>query len=129
MRLRQETRQVGSRRAIGLRPTSPRLERTLFAWQVALKRRPYRLLPRLSSGARTGRYRRLGRGRDGFVLGRHGSRPQVVGEQAAELAALLQAHVDDFEGHILGAIVAHEGSSLEISQAYLKAQRDRGAGC
>lgn len=44
----------------------------------------------------------------------------IVGEEAAVLAALVEAHVDDFEGHVLGAIVAHEGGGLDVAKAELK---------
>jgi hypothetical protein len=44
----------------------------------------------------------------------------VVSKQAAVFAALVEAHVYDFEGHVLGAVVAHEGSGQDVAKAELK---------
>ncbi len=43
----------------------------------------------------------------------------VIGKQAAVFAALVEAHVNDFEGHILGAIVPHKGSGQDVAKAEL----------
>ena len=55
---------------------------------------------------------RLGYGRGAVRL--------VIGEEAAVFAALVEAHIDDFEGHVLGAVVAHEGGGLNVAKAELQ---------
>ena len=47
---------------------------------------------------------------------------------AAVLAALFEAHIHDLEGHILGAVVAHERSGLQIPHANREFQLDLRAG-
>src|SRR5258707_1917362 len=122
MRLRQETRQrVASWFGTGYRPSPG--EFTFITNLLALKRSPYRLL-----ADATGMYGGVGWRRCDVIVVRSGASAEAVGEQAAEFAALVEAHVDDLEGHVLGAIVAHEGGGLEIAQADLKAQGDRSAG-
>ena len=51
----------------------------------------------------------------------------MIGEEATKAAAFVEGHVNDFERHILGAIVTHEGGGLKIAQADLKSKLDRGA--
>src|ERR1700738_4039574 len=54
-------------------------------------------------------------------------RRQIVGEQTAELAALIEVHVYDLEGHALAAVVAEQSRSLEMAQTELHLQLHRRA--
>src|ERR1700685_2684444 len=59
-------------------------------------------------------------GPDGVVFGSGAAWGDVVGEEAAETAALFERDVDDFDRHVLGSIVAHERGGLKVAQANLK---------
>src|SRR5271155_3062433 len=70
---------------------------------VASRRSPYSARAAGSRGAR----RMDWRGRFPAVCG-GARRREAVGQQAAEAATFFEIHVDNFEGHVLGAVVAHQ---------------------
>src|SRR2546422_8773025 len=49
-------------------------------------------------------------------------------EEVAKLVKLVQRHVHNFEGHVLGAVIPHERRRSDTSQARLKARSDLCAG-
>src|SRR5260370_30738100 len=59
-----------------------------------------------------------------------GSIGEIVGQQTPVLASLFETHVHDFEGHVLGAVVAHQRSGLQVPHAdrqlqlHLRARRE-----
>ncbi len=46
----------------------------------------------------------------------------MAGQKTAVFAAFFEIHIHDFEGHFLGAIVAHHGGGLHLAEANLQAQ-------
>src|SRR5713226_10193621 len=61
----------------------------------------------------------------GFVDGAAGG--ETVGQQATELTAFFQAHIDNLEGHALGAVIAQERGRLQVAQSELQLQLHRRA--
>src|SRR5258708_19496340 len=52
---------------------------------------------------------------------------KLVGEQAAELAALVEVHINNFKGHVLGAVVSQQSGSLEVEQPELELELHLGS--
>ena len=44
----------------------------------------------------------------------------IVGQKAAVLAALVEAHIDNFESHVLGTIVPHESCGVDVAKPQLQ---------
>jgi hypothetical protein len=42
---------------------------------------------------------------------------QIIGEQAAQLAALVKGHVHNFEGYVSRAVIAEQRRDLEAAEA------------
>src|SRR5260370_25725436 len=62
----------------------------------------------------------------GFVDGAAGG--ETVGQQATELTAFFQAHIDNLEGHALRTVIAQERGRLQVAHPDLQLQLHGRAG-
>src|SRR5258708_20752086 len=65
------------------------------------------------------------RGRVRFGGG--GAMRKLVGEEAAELAALVEVHINNFKGHVLGPVVSQQSGSLKVAQPELELELHLGS--